>query len=77
VLRQSLVVAVAGAALGIAAAAVAAANLIKRDVPEFITVLTLRDALAVLAVALATAVLASFVPVRRLERIDPAEAFRP
>src|SRR6266511_724138 len=67
VLRQSLV----------AAVAVAAANLIKRDVPEFITVLTLRDALAVLAVALATAVLASFVPVRRLERIDPAEAFRP
>lgn len=76
VLRQSLVVAVAGAALGIAASA-AAARLIKREVPEFITVLTLRDALAVLAVVLVTAVLASFVPVRRIERIDPAEAFRP
>lgn len=76
VLRQSLVVAVAGAVIGIAASA-AAARLIKRDVPEFITVLTLRDALSVFVVALAAAVLASFVPVRRIERIDPAEAFRP
>jgi ABC-type transport system, involved in lipoprotein release, permease component len=76
VLRQSLVVGGAGAALGIAAS-VAAANLIKRQVPEFITVLTLRDALAVFALALATAVVASYVPVRRIERIDPAEAFRP
>jgi putative ABC transport system permease protein len=76
VLRQSLVVGAAGAALGVAASA-AVANLVKRDVPEFITVLTLRDAVAVFVLALATAVVASYVPVRRIERIDPAEVFRP
>jgi len=76
VLRQSLVVGAAGAALGVAASA-AVANLVKRDVPEFITVLTLRDAVAVFVLALVTAVVASYVPVRRIERIDPAEVFRP
>ncbi len=76
VLRQSLVVGTLGAALGVAASA-AVANLVKRDVPEFITVLTLRDAAGVFLLALATAVIASYVPVRRIERIDPAEVFRP
>lgn len=76
VLRQSLIVGALGAGLGIAASA-AAANLIKRDVPEFITVLTVRDAFGVFVLALATAVLAAYVPVRRIDRIDPAEAFRP
>ena len=76
VLRQSLVVGGIGATLGIAASA-AAANLVKRDVPEFITVLTLRDAAGVFALALVTAVVASYIPVRRIDRIDPAEAFRP
>lgn len=76
VLRQSLVVGAVGAAIGVAASA-AVANLVKRDVPEFITVLTLRDAIAVFVLALATAVVASYVPVRRIERIDPAEVFRP
>jgi putative ABC transport system permease protein len=76
VLRQSLLVGGIGATLGIAASA-AAADLVKRDVPEFITVLTLRDAAGVFALALVTAVVASYVPVRRIDRIDPAEAFRP
>jgi putative ABC transport system permease protein len=76
VLRQSLVVGAVGATLGVAASA-AVANLVKRDVPEFITVLTLRDAVTVFVLALATAVVASYVPVRRIERIDPAEVFRP
>lgn len=76
VLRQSLVVGATGAALGVAAS-VAVANLVKREVPEFVTVLTLRDTAAVLFLALATAVVASYVPVRRIERIDPAEVFRP
>jgi putative ABC transport system permease protein len=76
VLRQSLMVGVVGASLGVAASA-AATNLIKRDVPEFITVLTLRDSLAVFGLALVTAVAASYVPVRRIDRIDPAEVFRP
>src|SRR5581483_7958486 len=76
VLRQSLAVGGIGATVGIAASA-AAADLVKRDVPEFITVLTIRDAAAVFALALVTAVAASYVPVRRIDRIDPAEAFRP
>jgi len=76
VLRQSLVVGVTGASLGVAASA-AAANLIRRDVPEFITVLTVRDSLAVFALALLTAVVASYVPARRINLIDPAEVFRP
>jgi len=76
VLRQSLLVGVVGASLGIAASE-AASTLIKRDVPEFITVLTLRDSLAVFGLALVTAVAASYVPVRRIDRIDPAEVFRP
>jgi|SRR5579862_3321217 len=76
VLRQSLIVGALGTALGIAATA-AATRIIERRVPEFITVLTIRDATAVFGLALATSVIASYVPVRRIERIDPAEAFRP
>jgi ABC-type lipoprotein release transport system permease subunit len=57
------------------AASTAAVRLIKHDVPEFITVPTLHDALPVFVVALATAVLASLVAVRRIERVDQAEAF--
>jgi putative ABC transport system permease protein len=76
VLRQSLVIGGIGASLGIAASA-AAADLIKRDVPEFITDLTLRDSLSVFGLALLTAVIASYVPVRHIDRIDPAETFRP
>jgi putative ABC transport system permease protein len=76
VLRQSLIVGAVGATLGVAASA-AVASLVKRDVPEFITVLTLGDAVAVFVLALATAVVASYVPVRRIEGIDPAEVFRP
>ena len=76
VLRQSLLVGLLGSAVGIAASA-ATTVLIERDVPEFITVLTLRDSLGVFALALLTAVVASSVTVRRIERIDPAEAFRP
>ena len=76
VVDQSLIVGSLGSALGIVAA-VAAARLIKAQVPEFITVLRWTDAAVVFAGALATAVLASYVPVRRIERIDPAEVFRP
>jgi ABC-type lipoprotein release transport system permease subunit len=46
-------------------------------VPEFLTTLRVSDALGVFAVALLVAVLASWVPVRRINRIDPAIVFRP
>lgn len=76
VVRQSLIVGTSGALLGVAASA-AAASLIKRRVPEFITVLRWQDAAGVFLAALAMAVVASYVPVRRIDRIDPAEVFRP
>jgi putative ABC transport system permease protein len=76
VVGQSLIVGSLGSLLGIAAS-VAAANLIERRVPEFITDLRWSDAAGVFLAALVTAIAASYVPVRRIERIDPAAVFRP
>ncbi|MGZ4371753.1 MAG: ABC transporter permease [Gaiellaceae bacterium] len=76
VVTQSLIVGCLGAALGVAASALAA-DLIRRQVPEFLTTLRWTDALGVFAVALAVAVAASWVPVRRINLIDPAIVFRP
>lgn len=76
VLDQSLMVGLLGSVLGILAC-VAATSSIESRVPEFITRLRWTDAVLVFAGALATAVAASYVPVRRIERIDPAEVFRP
>ncbi|MGZ4388343.1 MAG: ABC transporter permease, partial [Gaiellaceae bacterium] len=75
VVRQSLIVGLGGSLVGIAAAA-ASASLIRRGVPEFITVLRWQDVAGVFAVALVTAVGAAWVPARRIDRIDPAEVFR-
>ena len=75
VVWQSLLVGLAGALLGIAAS-VAAANLITRWVPEFVTDLRLLDVLAVFGIAVLMSIGASFVPVQRLNRIDPAMVFR-
>jgi putative ABC transport system permease protein len=76
VLRQSLIVGVLGGLLGIAVSA-AATSLIRDEVPEFITVLRWGDAAGVFAVTLLTAVAAAYVPVQRINRIDPATVFRP
>jgi putative ABC transport system permease protein len=75
VVRQSLIVGVLGAAIGIAGS-VAATRLIRNSVPEFIAVLRPLDAAGVFAVAILMAIAASYVPVRRINRIDPAEVFR-
>lgn len=75
VMRQSLIVGTPGAALGIAIS-VAATKLIRDAVPEFITDLRPVDAAGVFVVAVLMAILASYVPARRIERIDPAEVFR-
>jgi putative ABC transport system permease protein len=75
VVGQSLMVGVLGAAVGIGAA-VAATRLIRSGVPEFITVLRPLDAAGVFVVAVLMAIAASYVPVRRIDRIDPAEVFR-
>lgn len=75
VVRQSLIVGVLGAVLGIAAS-VGTTRLIRHGVPEFLTVLRPLDAAGVFLVAVLMAIVASYVPVRRINRIDPAEVFR-
>ena len=75
VVWQSLVVGLAGSMLGIVVAALTA-GMIGRRVPEFVTDLRLLDVVAVLIAAVLMSIVASFVPVRRLNRIDPAIVFR-
>lgn len=75
VVWQSLLVGLAGSLLGIAASALAA-DLITRWVPEFVTDLRIVDALGVFGAAVLMSIAASFVPVQRLNRIDPAMVFR-
>ena len=76
VLRQSLIVG-APAPRSASPRPRSAANLITRGVPEFVTVLRLLDAPPSSPSAIVMAVAASYVPVRRLNRIDPAMVFRP
>ena len=75
VVWQSLLVGLAGSLLGIAVSA-ATAHLIGRWVPEFVTDLRPLDALGVFGAAILMSVAAAFVPVQRLNRIDPAMVFR-
>jgi putative ABC transport system permease protein len=75
VVAQSLIVGLAGAVIGIAASA-AAADTIRRWVPEFVTDLRGLDVLAVFGAAMFMSILASFVPGRKLNRIDPGMVFR-
>ncbi|MDO8616656.1 MAG: ABC transporter permease [Dehalococcoidia bacterium] len=75
VLSQSVMLTSAGFVVGVGGALLVA-RLAARAVPEFATDFQARDLGAVLAATLAMAVLASFVPVRRINSIDPAIVFR-
>jgi putative ABC transport system permease protein len=75
VVWQSLIVGIAGAVLGIAASALTA-DLVTRWVPEFVTDLRGVDVAGVFGAAVLMSIAASFVPVHRLNRIDPAMVFR-
>ena len=75
VITQSLIVGVLGSLLGLGVSAVAA-DLIQRRIPEFMTDLRWTDAGLVFAGAIVMAVLASWLPVRRINSIDPAMVFR-
>lgn len=75
VVAQSLIVGSVGASVGVLGAA-GAATLIRRSVPEFVTDLRVLDVAGVLAIAIAVSVLAAYVPVRRIARIDPGMVFR-
>jgi putative ABC transport system permease protein len=75
VIQQSLIVTSLGAVLGLAAT-LAAVALIERRVPEFITELRALDVALVLAATFAVSLLAAYLPVRRINAIDPAVVFR-
>ena len=75
VLSQSAMLTAAGFVLGLAGA-LGVARLAGQAVPEFVTDFQLQDVAGVLIAAGAMAILASFVPVRRINSIDPALVFR-
>ena len=75
VMRQSLIVALTGYAVG-AALAIGAGSMLEEAVPEFATLYRWQDLLAVLGIALVMSGIAALVPIRRLARIDPAVVFR-
>jgi putative ABC transport system permease protein len=75
VITQSVIVGVLGSLLGVAASAVSTA-VIARRIPEFITDLRATDVAIIFVAALAMAIAASYVPVRRINSIDPAMVFR-
>lgn len=73
--RQSLASAVLGLIVGVAVTLVLGVVL-EQLLPMFVTTFRLRDIALVSAVALAMAVVASFVPMRPVARLDPAQIFR-
>jgi putative ABC transport system permease protein len=75
VLSQSAVLTSAGFVGGFAAA-LAAARVASQLVPEFATEFQLGDLGFVLLITLGMAVIASFVPVRRINSIDPGSVFK-
>lgn len=75
VIRQSAVIGLSGGVVGLLGA-VFVARFVRRIVPEFLTEIVWTDALAVLAVTVLVSLAAAYVPVRRIERIDPAMVFR-
>ena len=75
VLSQSAVLTSAGFLAGFAAA-LGAARLASQFVPEFATQFELRDLGFVLGITVAMGVIASFVPVQRINSIDPGSVFK-
>ncbi|OGO51109.1 MAG: hypothetical protein A2148_07080 [Chloroflexi bacterium RBG_16_68_14] len=75
VLSQSAMLTAAGFVIGLGAAW-GVAQLAAEAVPEFVTDFQARDIVGVLIASALMAVLASFVPVRRINSIDPAVVFR-
>ena len=75
VLSQSSMLTAGGYLLGLAAAW-SVAQLVREAVPDFVTVFLPADVAAVFGGTVVMAILASFVPVRRINAIDPAVVFR-
>jgi putative ABC transport system permease protein len=75
VLAQSSMLTAAGFALGVVSSLLVA-RLVRELVPDFITEFELTDIVGVLAATIAMAIVASFMPVRRIIGIEPAMVFR-
>jgi putative ABC transport system permease protein len=75
VLVQGLIVGLVGFAVGVPLA-LAVNRIAEQRVPEFITLVRWQDVATVFAATLVMAVVAAFIPIRRVARIDPAAVFR-
>jgi putative ABC transport system permease protein len=75
VLSQSSMLTAAGFITGLIAAW-SVAQLVREAVPDFVTLFRIQDILAVFGGTVVMAFVASFVPVRRINSIDPAIVFR-
>jgi putative ABC transport system permease protein len=75
VLQQSLLAALAGLVLG-CILSLLLGPAVERIVPVFVTQIRVGDIVFASVGALLMAVVASFVPARRMARLDPAEVFR-
>lgn len=75
VLEQALTAAVIGYIVG-ALLALVLNPLITRAVPQFVSQIRVIDMAWVFALTLVMAVIATYIPMRRLNKIDPAEVFK-
>ena len=75
VVRQSVVVALVGYALG-SGVGLVVGKLLQDAVPQFTLLFRWQDFLFVLAAAVVMSALAAIVPIRRVARVDPAIVFR-
>jgi len=75
VFSQSLILTLSGFVLGVVLARVIA-RLATQAVPEFTTEFRPSDVVAILLATLVMAVIASFIPVRRVLSVDPSSVFR-
>ncbi len=75
VLSQSSMLTAAGFVVGLVAAW-SVAQLVRELVPDFVTIFRAQDVIAVFGGTVLMALVASFVPVRRINSIDPAIVFK-
>lgn len=75
VLEQSIVTSILGFALG-AGGTVIAAPFAQDLVPQFVVLVRWQDILGIIGATLIMALVAAFVPVRRLAQIDPVTVFK-
>lgn len=75
VIQQALIAGVLGFVAG-TVLAVILQNTVGKIVPQFVTQLRLTDTFLILVLALAMSVVAAYIPIRRIAKIDPAEVFK-